>query len=384
MKNFKCDNCTSADLPFVYNPYQSTRGVKVHICSGCGLVQSLPRIAHVKDRPRKVTSGAAWGNVRYGKGFITHKSINIISKFCNLNTIENLCDVGANRGSFINKIHEEFPSLKVTAIEPDVRVIDDYFKHDKLELIFDRVENVEINPKTFDFIYSAHTLEHLESPFTTLQKLRKWIKDDGLCYFEVPNLDFINSTDIIEEFFIDKHTYHYSKKSFYDLIVSAGFEVVKDGEFIDNENITLICKPSVNKSINLKDSDFVKYTTNQLQKYDESFKKNLTALKSASEKLKLLCADNNVAFWGAGRIFDSFVVNGGFEVKSLKALVDKELPKYVKDMHGKKVLYPSELQNIEIDIIVIASRAYEDEIISEINSMNLTSKVIPYQDLVKI
>ena len=68
------------------------------------------------------------------------------------------------------------------------------------------------------------------------------------------------------------------------------------------------------------------------------------------------------------------VVNGGFEVKSLKALVDKELPKYVKDMHGKEVLYPSELQNIQIDIIVIASRTYEDEIISEINSMNLDSK----------
>ena len=158
MKNFKCDNCKSTNLPLVYSPFQSTRGVKVHICSDCGLVQSLPRIAHVKDRPRKVTSGAAWGNVRYGKGFITQKSINIISKFRNLDTIESLCDVGANRGSFINSIHEEFPSLKVTAIEPDVRVIDDYLKHDKLELIFDRVENVEINPKTFDFIYAAHTL----------------------------------------------------------------------------------------------------------------------------------------------------------------------------------------------------------------------------------
>ena len=142
-------------------------------------------------------------------------------------SFENLCDVGANRGSFINKIHKEFPSLKVAAIEPDTRVIDDFLKHDKLEIIFDRVENVDIDPKTFDFIYSAHTLEHLESPFTILKKLRKWIKDDGLCYFEVPNLDFIKSKDIIEEFFIDKHTYHYSIKSFNDLITSLSLKLLR-------------------------------------------------------------------------------------------------------------------------------------------------------------
>ena len=73
MDNFICDNCHNENFSYSYEAAGSSRGVKVYICDDCGLLQSFPRIAHVKDRPRKVTSGAAWGNVRYGKGFITEK-----------------------------------------------------------------------------------------------------------------------------------------------------------------------------------------------------------------------------------------------------------------------------------------------------------------------
>ena len=66
-----------------------------------------------------------------------------------------------------------------------------------------------------------------------------------------------------------------------------------------------------------------------IENYKNSINKNINNLKKASEILTELCNKKNVAFWGAGRIFDSFVVNGGFEPDLLHSLVDKELPKYV-------------------------------------------------------
>ena len=382
MKNFKCDNCLQEKFSYSYKAIGTVRNVKVYVCDECGLIQSLPRIAHVKNRPRKVTSGAAWGNVRYGKGFITEKSIKVIAKFIDLNKIKTLCDIGANRGSFINKISSLFPELNVIAIEPDTRVIEDYKKHDNLDLIFERVENVSLQEASLDFIYSAHTIEHLESPAKVLKQARKWIKSDGLCYFEVPNANFIKSEDIIEEFFIDKHTFHYTEDTFTDLIELTGFEVVENGKFIDNENLTFICKPAKEKKVQFRPENAIKIK-NLLENYKNSINKNINNLKKASEILTELCNKKNVAFWGAGRIFDSFVVNGGFESDLLHCLVDKELPKYVDHMHNQKVLFPSELPQINPDIIVIASRAYKVQIAQEATEMGLTAEIINYEDLLR-
>jgi SAM-dependent methyltransferase len=380
MDNFICNNCLNRNFSYSYEAAGSSRGVKVYICDDCGLLQSFPRIAHVKDRPRKVTSGAAWGNVRYGKGFITEKSINIISQFIDLNNIDNLCDIGANRGSFINKISTLFPKLKIIAIEPDTRVVEDYKKNENLQIIFDRVENVSLQENSIDFIYSAHTIEHLESPLNTLKQSRDWIRPDGLCYFEVPNTCFIESKDIIEEFFIDKHTFHYTPTTFENLIELSGFEVVEGGKFISNENITFICKPSDKKvtSIDFEHSTKMK---SAMKNYEASMQKNISDLVNASKILEDLCSKKDVAFWGAGRIFDSIVVNGGFNPNLLSSLVDKELPKYIDKMHNKSVQFPSELCKLQPEIIVIASRAYKDEIIKEASEMGLKAEILYYGDL---
>ena len=43
-----CDFCGRDSLKFVYQPDGSTRGLKVHLCGYCGLVQSTPRIDRTK------------------------------------------------------------------------------------------------------------------------------------------------------------------------------------------------------------------------------------------------------------------------------------------------------------------------------------------------
>tara|TARA_B100000900_G_scaffold399251_1_gene401577 strand:- start:1047 stop:2219 length:1173 start_codon:yes stop_codon:yes gene_type:complete len=381
--DFRCDNCGSGDLSIAYNVPNSLRNLNVYVCKHCSLSQSLPRIDHVADRPKRVSSGAAWGNIRYGKAFITNKSIDILEKFIDLKRNLHFIDIGSNRGSLINALYQKYPNLNITAVEPDKRVINDYENNPNLECIFDRVENINFNDKSFDVVYSAHTIEHLKSPKKILGNIRKWVKDNAVCYFEVPNLLSINQDNLIEEFFIDKHLYHYSLTSFIDLIESSGFDIFENGVFTDNDNLRVVCKPSKKiKNNKFNRQDEAQKIHNLHIKYAEKLKSNIEKLKKVAINISSICKDRKVVFWGAGRIFDSIVVNGGFDTSLLHGLVDKNLPNFIEEMHGKRVLFTSEIKNLAPEVIIIASRAYAKEIISEINELNLDVEILSFDKLI--
>ena len=82
--DLKCDSCNS-NLEFIYTPIKSIRGLKVYSCMNCNLMQSLPRIDHYsRDRKRRASSEADWGNIRYGKIFRTDFAIRKIKSIQNL------------------------------------------------------------------------------------------------------------------------------------------------------------------------------------------------------------------------------------------------------------------------------------------------------------
>ena len=89
-----------------------------------------------------------------------------------------------------------------------------------------------------------------------------------------------------------------------------------------------------------------------------------------------------MVFWGAGRIFDSIVVNGNLDTSLLHGLVDKNLPNFVSELHGKKILFTSEIKNLDPEAIVISSRAYKNEIINEIREYNLDVEILSFDELI--
>src|SRR5215469_15805573 len=96
-----CDFCGSNSLTFAYQPEGSARGLKVHLCRHCGLVQSLPRIDRTEKRHvAAVSGGADWGNVRYGKGFRTQAAMEALARHVRFGDKFTLLDVGSNRGRF--------------------------------------------------------------------------------------------------------------------------------------------------------------------------------------------------------------------------------------------------------------------------------------------
>ncbi|HEY0282109.1 MAG TPA: hypothetical protein VGC27_05750, partial [Rhizomicrobium sp.] len=139
-----CEQCRSDALEAVYTPERTVRGITVHICSHCGLVQSLPRADRAPRAAPAVSSGADWGNVRYGKGFRTKAVMAAMARHADLAAPLSLLDVGSNRGSFARAFLGAAPNASIVAVEPDERVAESCGGLERTQLIASRIEDAPL------------------------------------------------------------------------------------------------------------------------------------------------------------------------------------------------------------------------------------------------
>ena len=99
----------------------------------------------------------------------------------------------------------------MTAVEPDERYADSCAALPRTRLIQSRIEDAALRDASFDIVHSCHTIEHLAHPFAALQDHARVLKPGGLLVLDAPNIALIGSDDILEEWFIDKHLYHFSE-----------------------------------------------------------------------------------------------------------------------------------------------------------------------------
>lgn len=377
-----CDFCNSDKLEIVYEPKDTTRGLKVHVCNTCGLVQSLPRIDHVKNRPMAVSAGANWGNVRYGKAFRTSDNIKLLREHIDLDSVEKVLDVGANRGAFCKAFKKLAPKTEFIALEPDTRVIDDYKDLEGIELVTKRVEETNYDDETFDLIYSCHTQEHLASPQTVLCDHFRTLKTGGYLFLELPNIAIIETSDIVEEWFIDKHLYHYSAGVCVDQLRSIGFEILVTPAPEDLTNLTVIArKPeSMRTAEKPVRPDRALKSKQMLTAYQNNRFQNISALKKAAQALEEI-SDTRIVVWGGGRLLHSLIEIGGLDPNCLAGVVDKFLPEFTEEVHNVRLSKPEDLKSMSPDLVVIMSRVFYDEIRMEIDAMDINVDTISFADL---
>ncbi len=377
-----CDQCGEADLDFAYAPERSTRGLKVYLCRRCGLVQSLPRIARTGTRhAMAVSSGADWGNVRYGKGFRTKQALDAIAPFISFDAPLAVLDVGSNRGRFAKAFLDRAPNARLVAVEPDERYADSSAGLPRTFLIQSRIEDTNLEDGAFDIVHSCHTIEHLAHPFAALKDHARVLKDGGLLVIDAPNIALIGGDDIVEEWFIDKHLYHFSHTTLSRMIEAAGFSIIAHPDPDDTINLLYVAeKTGAAKANNAADTAEAAEARRLTESYRRTRAANLAALTSAAAEINAL-AGKRVAIWGAGRLFDSLVLAGGFDPKILTLLIDTHLAALVPERHGIKPCPPAALKDRPVDVIVIMSRGFAAEIVTEEKRFAPNARIILYADL---
>src|SRR5262249_3191149 len=92
--------------------------------------------------------------------------------------------------------------------------------------------------ENFDVVSLIHCIEHIASPVTYLDELRRYLKPAGLMLIEVPDAE-INPFDLV----VADHASHFSKDTLARVIRAAGYHVLACGNIVLGKEITALASP---------------------------------------------------------------------------------------------------------------------------------------------
>jgi len=370
-----CDFCNTPTLEHAYTPIRSARGMEVFVCNRCGLVQSFPTMPYQSRPPGSMSADADRSSYRYTKDIISERYDECLTQFVDFSCIVNVLDVGSNRGAFIKYLETRHPGKRIVGIEPDSSLIANYNSMTNVSVQDCRFEHAQLLENYFDFAYCAHTLEHADSAREMLLGIRRALKPDGLLFVAVPSLIFYQ--DIIEEIFIDPHTYHFNFHLLRDFASQIGFTVEYAGKSSDPELMLLLRKQGLDISgwpFTPSKPAHATVAKAEILRYAEDIHYNRGALKESARLLNEAGGRYKVVIWGGGRIFDALVRFGRLDMSKIYLVVDKYLHRYVTTLHGCRLASPDVLSQDAPDtlLIYIASRDYADEIRAEAETIGIT------------
>lgn len=341
----KCDLCNNTNLTVEYVVKTSLIDSSILSCDRCGLIQSIYKYPENKHTYKSISCDADWGNIRHGKSIRLQNSIDIITKYINKETIKNILDIGSSRGHFINWTLSYYQTTNVHAIESDKNIVNDYDTNPNIKLSIGKIENQNLKNKFYDLIYSSHTLEHVSSPSIFFEKVYNGLKNDGYLYIEVPSIEILKDKNNLEEFFIDKHTYHFSSDSLIQYLKKYNLSIIYLND--DGFNISILAKKS--SKINIK-------------KYNTILKNNRKNLKQSIIKFNHKFKNKTLAFYGVGKTLDALIKYGDLKLNNVKFLVDDYICKYINEIHNKKVFDKEILKTKKVDCVILLTKSSSKKI----------------------
>jgi hypothetical protein len=203
----------------------------------------------------------------------------------------------------------------------------------------------------------------------------------GVLFLEVPNIEIIGEPDTVEEFFMDKHTFHFSRDVLVPFLERLGFDVLSGKADTDRANITIVArKQQADKGEGGRNPELARYTKELIARYIPMLQANREQLKPVAEKLYAFMGRQRVAFWGAGRLFDALVKYGGLRTDRVACLIDTYLSRYTPELHGVAVKSPEYLKIASPQVVIVLARSSADEIVSAVRRFGVRH-VFKYQDI---
>jgi SAM-dependent methyltransferase len=137
-----------------------------------------------------------------------------------LTKVESMLDFGAGLCGAPAIFKQQGFCDDITILDPSsqAKIIADILDVDQVSSIEDA------GAKQFDFLYSSHSLEHVQDLRETLDEFSAIVKEGGHVFIEVPN---IANRTVMEMSHHAPHTYNFSQKSLCNAMSLCGFEVVE-------------------------------------------------------------------------------------------------------------------------------------------------------------
>jgi SAM-dependent methyltransferase len=201
-------------------------------CLDCGLIYLNPRPAissfgeiYPEDYDQYSHTTNDSPKTRFLPNFGIRKRIYRINKY---KKAGNLCDIGCATGDFLEGLKKDKHWI-LFGVEPSVKAFE-YLQRQGFISYNGFFSSISFPNVKFDVITMWNVIEHLQSPLSTLQEIKKSLTTDGLLIFTTPNFDSFDR-HIFGKYWVGyelpRHFYVFSIQSIKFLLQKAGFELIE-------------------------------------------------------------------------------------------------------------------------------------------------------------
>lgn len=197
---------------------------------------TLSRFYHMSEAMK------SWANIKASQGEYTRqyaKFKKAIQFIVNETKTTSLLDVGAGSGRFLELLHKERPSIKLSALEMSVSALEVLKRMDYVTIHQKSFEDFYVwNTKRFEAISLWGVLEHVNDPIKTLSLAKDLLFEGGHLIICVPNEASLVASQLKAKCstFCPQHLWYFNKATLTKALIYTGFEI-KDVHFIENESL---------------------------------------------------------------------------------------------------------------------------------------------------
>ena len=102
------------------------------------------------------------------------------------------------------------------------------------------IEDAQIDMGSLDAITLWHVLEHIDRPSAALERLRSWLRPDGVLLVGVPNLASVQAGLGRERWYhydVPRHRVHFTVRGLTTLLAASGFTVLRTRQLLLEHNV---------------------------------------------------------------------------------------------------------------------------------------------------
>ncbi|MFC5448771.1 class I SAM-dependent methyltransferase [Paenibacillus aestuarii] len=189
----------------------------------------------------------------------------------------------------------------------------------------------------FELITSFFSLEHVAKPREFIENIAELLMEDGTFYCIIPNV-YAN----IADFIVVDHVNHFSSESIRFLFETCGLKVIEIDEFSHNGAFVIVAKKQANKAEYIPiDRNIEVLLQNKVHDIAEYWKQTSIRI----QEFESMQSDNQTAaIYGSG-FYGTFIFTCLKNTSKIKYFIDQNSFVQGKQIFGKKIIPPNELED---------------------------------------
>ncbi len=325
------------------------------LCSICGLMYHNP-VMTAKAMARFYSEDYVtnYRDSEVMSQALATQRVNLLKKYIDVKTIAPALEIGAAYGAYLLTLNNE--GIKAHGIEPSRKMAEWANTEKNLDVIANIYESVPERPGYFGSIHLFHVLEHVLEPHSTLERIRRELREDGVLYLAVPTINAPQLAMVYKMI----HPTVFVPETLQKMLEVVGFKIILLEE--KGHNIHVIARPSIpNKDLDYANPKLI------FSRAENYLSKREQIVNHIHETLDDIKDAQNIAIYGAGHNTTDLDRIYCLDGLSITGIYDNDPNKQGIKLLGHSIQSPKALEKFNGDAVIISSYAFQEEISEQLS-----------------